>query len=220
MDAFASIRFQLLNNLVYMNAIVRYRFYDCLFFWRQLAVMALLASAVPDGTSGGKTIGNSSKMSLALVTSFAPCLIKLCGPALNDEKIGPGTAKTSRPCSKAQSAVISDPLFSAASTTKTPKLSPLIIRFLSGNNPGKGGVCGGYSDKSSPKDSIFDRALDVSADKHDRVHIRARQSFFLLPQEQPDALPHRSRAPSRRQRQDLHAPAPSPKTHCWPARMA
>lgn len=44
----------------------------------------------------------------------------------------PGTAKTSRPCSNASFAVISDPLLTAASATTTPTDRPLMIRFLLG----------------------------------------------------------------------------------------
>ncbi len=43
-----------------------------------------------------------------------------------------GTAKISFPCSKAKSAVIKLPLFSAASVTITPWLSPAMILFLCG----------------------------------------------------------------------------------------
>ena len=50
----------------------------------------------------------------------------------------PGTASTSRPCPKAQRAVISDPLLSPASTTTTARQSPLIIRFRNGKNLGCG----------------------------------------------------------------------------------
>ena len=41
-------------------------------------------------------------------------------------------AKTSRPCSLALLAVMSEPLFSPASTTSTPWLMPEIILFLIG----------------------------------------------------------------------------------------
>ena len=43
----------------------------------------------------------------------------------------PGTAKTSLPCSRARSAVIREPLFSAASTTTTPSESPAATRLRS-----------------------------------------------------------------------------------------
>jgi hypothetical protein len=41
----------------------------------------------------------------------------------------PGTAKTSRPCSSASRAVMSEPESSEASTTTTPRLSPLMMRL-------------------------------------------------------------------------------------------
>jgi len=51
----------------------------------------------------------------------------------------PGTAKTSRPCSSASLAVMSDPLRGAASTTTVPRQIPLISRFRTGKWPGKRG---------------------------------------------------------------------------------
>lgn len=51
---------------------------------------------------------------------------------LHSINIGPGSANTSLFCSSARSAVIRDPLLVFASTTKTPLLIPLIIRFLFG----------------------------------------------------------------------------------------
>ena len=49
--------------------------------------------------------------------------------------IGPGTAKTSRPCSSAVAAVISAPLFSGASTTRAARDSPERMRFRTGKCP-------------------------------------------------------------------------------------
>jgi len=54
---------------------------------------------------------------------------------LPEEKILPGTANTSLPSSRAKSAVIKEPLRSAASTTTTPRDKPLIIRFRAGKCP-------------------------------------------------------------------------------------
>ena len=58
----------------------------------------------------------------------------------------PGTAKTSFPCSNAIFAVITAPLFSPASTTKTPSDKPLIILFLCGKFSLFGFVPLGYSE--------------------------------------------------------------------------
>src|SRR3989344_5758983 len=72
----------------------------------------------------------SVNMAEESVTTFAPLAISWFGPFDFEEKIEPGTAKTSRFWSKAHLAVISDPLLSSASTTSTPLDSPLMILFL------------------------------------------------------------------------------------------
>ena len=66
----------------------------------------------------------------------------------------PGTANTSRPCSAAKRAVISAPLFSGASTTSTPQLRPLILRFRLGNVHFAGGVPGANSLRMQPYSSV------------------------------------------------------------------
>ena len=48
----------------------------------------------------------------------------------------PGTASTSRPCSSAHRAVMSDPLFSPASMTTTARDRPLMMRLRNGKNRG------------------------------------------------------------------------------------
>ncbi len=94
-------------------------------------------------------------MSLALVTTFAPFLRSCAGPALYILVIGPGTANTSRPCSAALRAVISEPLSSAPSVTTTPLDNPLTIRFLAGNIPLLGRSPKGISDMTAPPPSII-----------------------------------------------------------------
>ena len=66
-------------------------------------------------------------------------------PALPGASMGPGTAKTSRPCSRAVFAVMSAPLRSGASTTRTATESPDRIRFRTGKFPLRGSVPGAYS---------------------------------------------------------------------------
>ena len=58
---------------------------------------------------------SSSKISSAVSTIFAPSRNSACPPRLRPLSTLPGTASTSRPCSSAHRAVISDPLFSPAS---------------------------------------------------------------------------------------------------------
>ena len=71
--------------------------------------------------------------SAASVTGVAPCLSSPLVPSLRGSSGEPGTAKTSRPCSPASRAVISDPERRAASTITTPSESPEIRRLRRGN---------------------------------------------------------------------------------------
>ena len=71
-------------------------------------------------------------------------------PLLSCEYTLPGMTKRSLPCSTAVFAVMSEPLFSAASGRSTPRQSPLIILLRSGNLYGIGWVQGAYSDKINP----------------------------------------------------------------------
>src|SRR5579883_844276 len=57
--------------------------------------------------------GNSSITSSHWSTSLAPCLMSRFGPKLCGDVIFPGTAKTSRFCSSASRAVMSEPLYSS-----------------------------------------------------------------------------------------------------------
>src|SRR3989344_9353248 len=79
------------------------------------------------------------------------------GPDEAEEKIGPGTAKTSRPCSRAKRAVIRAPERSRASTTTTPFERPEIIRFRRGKFFFLAGGPGGFSESTSPP-SFFIRS--------------------------------------------------------------
>jgi len=81
---------------------------------------------------------------------IAPCLISRCVPRDPAAPISPGTANTERPCSAAIRAVISDPLFSPASTTITPSEIPLMMRFLDGKFGAFGGVANGNSVTTAP----------------------------------------------------------------------
>ena len=76
-------------------------------------------------TIGRSMIGVTALMtSAASVVSVAPCLIRSLVPAARGSSGEPGTAKTSRPCSAAIRAVISEPERCAASTTTTPSAAP------------------------------------------------------------------------------------------------
>jgi len=58
---------------------------------------------------------------LDILTRIAPSFRSAFDPAQPSVRIGPGTAATSRPKSAAKRAVMSEPLFSAASTTRTSR---------------------------------------------------------------------------------------------------
>ena len=91
--------------------------------------------SVPFGRAAGgrSSCGRiSSRMSSALSTSLAPCRSSLFVPREPGRSILPGTAKTSRFCSSAHRAVMSEPLFSPASTMRTPSERPLMMRLRAG----------------------------------------------------------------------------------------
>src|SRR5206468_6219875 len=86
------------------------------------AVWAPGDSAPASGVSASRTsAGSSSHMSSHVATSLAPCLMRVFGPQEFLLVTLPGTANTSRFCSRAQRAVMRVPLYSAVSTTRTPK---------------------------------------------------------------------------------------------------
>ena len=84
--------------------------------------------------------------SAASVTSVAPCLIRSLAPAARGSSGEPGTANTSRPCSAAIRAVISDPERCAASTTTTPSAAPEISRLRRGKSCARGTWPSGISE--------------------------------------------------------------------------
>ena len=82
------------------------------------------------GSSAGRSIGrprigrSTAITSAASVTSVAPCLSRPLVPSARGSSGEPGTANTSRPCSSAMRAVISEPERRAASITTTPSDKP------------------------------------------------------------------------------------------------
>ena len=70
----------------------------------------------------------------------------------------PGTAKTSRPCSPAKRAVISEPERSAASITTTPSEIPEISRLRRGKSLPRGEKPGGLADQEA---ALADRVLQL-----------------------------------------------------------
>src|SRR5712691_5219073 len=122
----------------------------------------MAASGNRDAVSGGEdssrtelrlswmSVGSSSQTSSQVATSLAPCLIKVLGPHELLLVTLPGTAYTSRFCSRAQRAVMRVPLYSAASTTSTPADMPLIIRLRMGKFCGAAKVLRGNSEIRAP----------------------------------------------------------------------
>jgi hypothetical protein len=90
------------------------------------------------------------KMSLTLVTGWAPSWINLLAPAPLGEKMLWGIAKTSRPCARAEFAVISAPLRSGASVMRTPSERPLIMWLRAGKLPVSGLTPNGKGVSSAP----------------------------------------------------------------------
>src|SRR5947208_9291911 len=76
-------------------------------------------------------------MSPAASAGFAPCWISLLQPSEVGLVIGPGAARTARPWSSAQSAVIRAPDPGAASITTVTPASPEIRRLRLGNAPAR-----------------------------------------------------------------------------------
>ena len=89
-------------------------------------------------------------MSAASVTGVAPCLIRPLVPSARGSSGEPGTAKTSRPCSAARRAVISEPERFAASTMTTPSASPEISRLRRGKSRARGSQPSGISESAAP----------------------------------------------------------------------
>jgi hypothetical protein len=111
------------------------------------------------GAGGRPRIGaRVSRISRAEVTRQAPCFRRLLVPAERGSSGLPGTAKTSRPCSPAKRAVISEPERSAASITTTPSEIPEISRLRRGKSLPRGEKPGGLADQEA---ALADRVLQL-----------------------------------------------------------
>ena len=96
-------------------------------------------------------------------------------------------ANTSRPCSDASRALISEPLRFAASTTRVPRLSPLISRFLCGKCSRRGSLPMGNSEQTAPfaamrfaSCSLSGRIdlVDAVAEKCDRHRVTVERALM------------------------------------------
>jgi hypothetical protein len=114
------------------------------------AVCPLCDSSPAVGVSASRTCGgSSSQTSSRVAVSFAPCLIRVFGRHEFLLVTLPGTAKTSRFCSRAQREVIRVPLYSAASITSTPTEIPLMMRLRTGKLRRGKSVHGKFGDQRS-----------------------------------------------------------------------
>src|SRR5207302_5704025 len=105
------------------------------------AVEAPEDSGEGGGVSASRTsAGRSSHTSSQVATSLAPCLMRVLGPQEFLLVTLPGTANRSRFCSSAQRAVMRVPLYSPASTTRTPMARPLMMRLRMGKFCGAANV--------------------------------------------------------------------------------
>ena len=96
------------------------------------------AAAVSPSSGAPAPAATSPKLSStssARVSGVAPSRSSAFEPAESADVISPGTAKTSRPSSRAKSAVISAPLRSRASTTTVAAQRPATIRLRAGKAP-------------------------------------------------------------------------------------
>jgi hypothetical protein len=84
----------------------------------------------------------------------APSRSSAFAPAERQVVTGPGTAPTSRPRSAANSAVMSEPERSAASTTTVMCASAAISRLRAGNAQRCGPRPGGSSETTQPSSAI------------------------------------------------------------------
>src|SRR5581483_10733880 len=131
---------------------------------RSIGASAASASAARAATRRAPSAGATApRTSSADVTSVAPSWIRRCDPRWDAASAGPGTANTSRPCSSAQRAVMSEPLRSAASTTTVASVIPLIRRLRRGKWKARGGAPHGSSLTSAPRAAI----VAVSSRCHD-----------------------------------------------------
>ena len=99
-----------------------------------------LSGSDPDLDSTMPASPRALRMSSELHTGAAPSFRRPRGPSERGSSARPGTAMTSRPWSRAQRAVIREPLRPLAWTTTTARETPLMILLREGKFPGRGGV--------------------------------------------------------------------------------
>ena len=126
----------------------------------------------------------------------------------------PGTANTSRPCSAASRAVISEPERSSASTTTTPRDRPEMMRLRRGKSRACACAPRGFPRRCSPARRCCRRARRARADRCRRRRRPARRRCRSAARLR--ARRRRCRAPCPRRRHGRPGPARPPA----PARSA
>ena len=180
------------------------------------------AGRVGSGSSTGRSmprprIGSSTAItSAASVTKVAPCLSRPLVPSARGSSGEPGTANTSRPCSPAIRAVISEPERRAASTMTTPTESPEISRLRRGKSRPRGSQPSGISEMAAPVGRICSSSgmlgrIDaiVAAGQHRDGAGRkaARCAAASMPRARPETMPKPASPRSRAIRSANFAPA-------------
>jgi hypothetical protein len=147
------------------------------------------------GSRAGASIARSTSSAPSQIA--APWRIRSLVPLALGSSGEPGTASTSRPCSAARRAVISEPERNSASTTTTALRQagddPVAAREVAGHGGAAGFVLGDHA--AGLDDLVVEagvlRRIDV-------VHPAAQHRHGAGGQGALDAPPHRCRAPGRR----------------------
>src|SRR5436305_2582413 len=119
-------------------------------------------------------------MSAAVSVRVAPLRRRSLAPRLRGSSGEPGTAKTSRPCSSAKRAVISEPDFAAASTTTMPSAIPVAPREMAGLRLGAERQFG--EDRAVARERLVKRAILLGVDHVDAARDDRDRARFERPE--------------------------------------
>ena len=142
---------------------------------------------------------SSSRTSSTVSTSRAPSFMSAWQPRWQPETTLPGTASTSRPCSSAVRAVISEPLRSAASTTTTASDKPADDSVPEREVPRqRTGSRRQFRDEAPGCSTIsLARAVRADEDTQHRRRTRGPRPLRRPPRGRPRGRPRRFPAPGR-----------------------
>ena len=114
------------------------------------ALLPASATRSPRGVRSARARSTSSTS----VQNVAPSRIRSLVPSARGSSGEPGTAKTSRPCSAAKRAVMSEPERRAASTTTIPSERPETSRLRRGKSRPRASQPNGISESAAPSSRI------------------------------------------------------------------